>query len=349
MRQSMKVKIKFIILSVLSLIGTIMPGGVWAQNVSKTGTTAAEFLQIGVGGRAIGMGGAFVAVSDDASALYWNPAGIASIEKNEITSTHSEWIVGLDFNHVGAVFNFEKIGKVGFALTMLSVPEMLVRTEEFQDGTGETFDAADIAFGITYASSVGERFSVGGTIKFIQQRIWHTKAKAIAVDLGTKYKTDFLGGMVIGATIYNFGSDLTMQGRDLRTFVDPDPISEGNNDRVPVNFETDSWSLPLNFQFGVAFEPLKTPMHNILIAIDALHPSSNYESVNIGGEYGFQERVFLRGGYEALFLEDVEAGLNAGLGVHQKLSSGLLAKLSYGYKSMGRLGNVHTLTVEMGF
>lgn len=345
----MKVKTIHIILSVFFFIGITIPGQVWAQNVSKVGTTAAQFLQIGVGGRATAMGGAFVAVSDDASALYWNPAGITSIKKNEIISTHSEWLAGLDFNYLGAVFNFEKIGNVGFALTMLNVPKMLVRTEEFQEGTGETFDAADIAFGITYASSVGERFSVGGTVKFIQQRIWHTKSRAIAVDLGTKYKTDFLGGMVIGATIYNFGSDMKMQGRDLRTFVDPDPIGEGNNDRVPVNFETDSWSLPLNFQFGIAFEPLKTPMHNILIAIDALHPSSNYESVNIGGEYGFQKRVFLRGGYEALFLKDVEAGVNAGFGVNQKLSSGLLAKLSYGYKTMGRLGNIHTLALEMGF
>ncbi len=348
MSKAMKIYIIKLISSVALLI-ILMPVQLLAQKVSKVGTTAAEFLQIGVGGRATGMGGAFVAVSDDASALYWNPAGIASIAKNEIITTHSEWITGLDFNYIGAVFNFDKIGNVGFALTMLSVPEMLVRTEEFQDGNGETFDAADIAFGITYASNVGDRFSVGGTFKFIQQRIWHTKANAIAIDLGTKYKTDFLGGMVIGATIYNFGSDMKMQGRDLRTFVDPDPISEGNNDRIPVNFETDSWSLPLNFQFGIAFEPIKTPMHNVLIAIDALHPSSNYESVNVGGEYGFQQRVFLRGGYEALFLKEVESGFNAGFGVHQKLSNGLLAKLSYGYKTMGRLGNIHSLTLEMGF
>lgn len=348
MKRSMKISIKQLI-SVSAIILVLLPIQLFAQNVSKVGTTAAEFLQIGVGSRATGMGGAFVAVSDDASALYWNPAGIASVEKYEIITTHSEWISGLDFNYIGAVFNFKKIGNVGLALTMLSVPEMLVRTEEFQDGNGETFDAADLAFGITYGSNVGDRFSVGGTLKFIQQRIWHTKANAIAIDLGTKFKTDFLGGMIIGATIYNFGSDMKMEGRDLRTFVDPDPISEGNNDRIPVNFETDSWSLPLNFQFGIAFEPLKTQMHNVLIAIDALHPSSNYESINVGGEYSFQKRVFLRGGYEALFLKEVESGLNAGFGVHQKLSNGLLAKLSYGYKSMGRLGNVHSLSLEMGF
>ncbi len=345
----MNFKTRHILTISACFIGLMQPLTTNAQNVSKAGTTVAEFLQIGAGGRATSMGSAFVAVSDDASALYWNPAGITSIANNEIISSHSEWLSGLDYNYMGAVFNFKKFGNVGFALTMLSVPEMLVRTEEFQDGTGETFDAADMAFGITYASTIGERFSVGGTVKFIQQRIWHSKARGVALDLGTKYKTDFLGGMVIGATITNFGSDLRMQGRDLRTFVDPDPVSEGNNDRVPVNYETDSWSLPLNFQFGIAFEPLKTPMHNILIAIDALHPSSNYESVNIGGEYSFQKRVFFRTGYQSLFLDDVEVGFNAGLGVNQQLSTGLLAKLSYGYKSVGSLGVVHTLALEVGF
>ncbi len=232
---------------------------------------------------------------------------------------------------------------------MLSVPEMLVRTEEFQEGTGETFDAADMAVAITYAGKVGERFSVGGTAKFIKQRIWHTSSTAFAIDLGTKFKTDFLGGMVIGATIYNFGSDMKMEGRDLRTFVDPDPTSEGNNDQVPANYETDKWKLPLNFQFGIAIRPVDTRMHSLLVAVDALHPSSNYESVNVGAEYGFQDRIFLRGGYESLFLEDVEAGVNGGLGVNQTLFDGVLAKFGYAYKTAGRLGNIHTLELELRF
>lgn len=255
----------------------------------------------------------------------------------------------MDFNYIGAVFKFEKLGSVGFSMTMLSVPEMLVRTESFQEGTGETFDAADFSIGVSYASKVGGRFSIGGTAKYIQQRIWHTKAQAFAIDIGTKYKTDFLGGMVIGATISNFGTDMQMRGRDLRTFVDPDPTSQGNNDQVPVNFETDKWNLPLNFQFGIAFKPLDTRVNSILIAIDALHPSSNYESVNVGMEYGFHNRVFFRAGYQSLFLEDVEVGMNAGLGVNQTLYDGIMAKFSYGFKDVGRLGNVHTISFELGF
>lgn len=344
-------KMKFVTLTTSILcLAVLMPFmGLRAQNVSKVGTTTAQFLQIGVGSRAVAMGGAYVAVSDDASGLYWNAAGITGLENNEIITSHSEWLAGIDFDYVGAVFNIKDAGHIGVSLTMLGVPEMLVRTEDYQEGTGETFDAADLAFGITYAQNVGSRFSVGGTVKFIQQRIWHTKAHAFAFDLGTKYKTDFLGGLIIGTSISNFGSEMQMYGRDLRRFLDPDPTSDGNNDQIPVNFETDKWSLPVNFQFGVALEPLKTRMHRVLIAIDALHPSSNYESVNVGGEYAFQERVFFRAGYESLFLDDVEAGINAGMGVNQQLSNGLLAKLSYAYKTAGRLGNIHNLTLQVGF
>jgi hypothetical protein len=345
----MKNIINTIFIACIPFLVVFTAADVKAQRVSKAGTTAAEFLKIGVGPRATGMGSAFVAVSDDASALYWNPAGIAGLEKHEVFISHSRWIGDLDFNYAGAVFHFNKIGNVGFSLTMLSVPEMLVRTELFQEGTGETFDAADLSAGISYAGMVGDRFSIGGTVKFIQQRIWHTKAHAFAIDLGTKYRTDFFGGLVIGATITNFGTDLQMEGRDLRTFVDPDPTSDGNNDQVPVNFETDTWDLPLNFQFGIAFRPVNTRMHTVLIAIDALHPSSNYESLNAGMEYGFQDRVFLRAGYESLFLEDSEVGLNAGLGVHQVLFDGVLAKFSYGYKAVGRLGDIHTLSIGLGF
>lgn len=340
---------KYSLLVCLTCLLGISASDLNAQRVSKAGTTAAEFLKFGVGTRATGMGGAFVAVSDDASALYWNPAGIAQLEQNEIITAHSKWIGDLDFNYFGAVLNLNKIGHIGFSLTMLSMPEMLVRTEDFQEGTGERFDAADYSVGISYAGKVGERFRIGGTFKYIQQRIWHTKAQAFAVDIGSQFKTDFLGGMVIGATIFNFGTDMQMKGRDLRSFIDPDPTSDGNNDQIPVDLETDTWNLPLNFQFGISLKPIDTRMHSLLIAIDALHPSSNYESINVGGEYGFQNRVFLRGGYESLFLKEREAGLNGGLGVHQVLFDSTLAKFGYGYKSAGRLGEIHTLSLEMRF
>lgn len=327
----------------------LLPSVLHAQNVSKVGTTAAEFLQIGVGARASALGGAFVASADDAAALYWNPAGLARMAQSEVLVTHSAWLADVTFDYLGVGLQAGALGTVGVSVTRLGVPDMLVRTEDRQEGTGETFDAADLAVGLSVGRAVTDRFSVGLTAKFIQQRIWHASATGFAVDLGTQFRTDFFGGLTIGAALYNFGTDLRMGGRDLRTFTDPDPRQQGNNDRVPANYEVDAWSLPLNFQIGVSTRALDTPMHRLTLAVDALHPSANYESINVGAEYGFAGRVFLRGGYQNLFLEDSEGGLSAGLGVNQPMFYGGLAKLDYAYRTAGRLGGIHVVGLSVTF
>lgn len=335
--------------TLLALALLLAPPASFGQNVSKVGTTAGEFLQIGVGARAQALGGAFVAASDDAGSLYWNPAGLARMTNSEVLAAHSEWLGDVSFDYLGVGLQVGGLGTVGLSVTMLSVPEMLVRTEDRQEGTGETFDAADLAVGLSAGRAITDRFSVGVTAKFIQQRIWHSTASAFAVDLGTQFRTDFFGGLTIGAALFNFGTDLRLDGRDLRAFTDPDPRQLGNNDRIPVNYELDGWSLPLNFQFGIATRPLDTRMHRVTVAIDALHPSSNYESVNVGVEYGFQQRVYLRGGYQALFLEDSEGGVSGGLGVHQPLFNGTSAKLDYAYRTAGRLGGIHVVGLSATF
>jgi len=340
--------------AVLPMLGTALfllfaPAKSRAQSVSKVGTTAGEFLQIGVGPRATALGNAFVSAVDDASALYWNPAGLAGIRGNEVIATHSEWLTDINFDYLGVGLNLGAVGTLGFSLTMLSMPDMIVRTEDRQEGTGETFDAADMAVGLSYGRAITDRFSVGVTGKFIQQRIWHSSAHAFALDIGTQFRTDFFGGLIIGAALYNFGTDMRMNGRDLRTFVDPDPRQLGNNNRVPVNYEMDAFSLPLNFQFGITARPVQTRMHQLMISADALHPSSNRESVNLGVEYGYQDRFFLRGGFQALFLEDREGGLSGGVAVHQPLFEGSLAKLEYAYRAGGRLGGIHIIGFGMTF
>ena len=338
-----------ITLWILLLTAAWLPVAAIAQKVSKVGTTAAEFLQIGVGPRAMGMGGAFVAAADDASSLYWNPAGLSHVPGGEVIATHSEWLADVNFDYLGVGLRVGSLGTFGVSVTMLSVPDMLVRTEDRQEGTGEMFDAADIAMAVSYGRSVTDRFSVGATVKYIQQRVWHSTATGFSVDLGTQFRTDFFGGLTIGAAIYNFGTDMKMSGRDARTFVDPDPRQLGNNSRIPANFEMDSFSLPLNFQIGVSSQPIDTRMHSLTINADALHPSSNYESANIGVEYGFQDRVFLRAGYRALFLEDSEGGLAGGLAVHQRLFGGNVAKLEYAYRTAGRLGGIHVMGLSFSF
>ncbi len=330
-------------------LALLLAPGAAAQSVSKVGTTAGEFLQIGVGARATALGGAFVASVDDASSLYWNPAGLSQLAGGEVLVTHSEWLADINFDYLGVSLAAGDLGTFGVSVTMLSVPDMVVRTEDRQEGTGEMFGASDLAVGLSAGRAITDRFSVGITAKFIQQRIWHSTATGFAIDLGTQFRTDFFGGLTIGATLYNFGTDMRMGGRDLRTFVDPDPTQMGNNDRIPVNYELDSWSLPLNFQIGVSMRPIDSRRHRLTLAADALHPSSNYESMNVGLEYSFQDRLFLRGGYQALFLDDREGGLSGGLGATAPLFYGGEVRVDYAYRTAGRLDGVHVVGLSVTF
>lgn len=341
--------LRVIALGVLFAASLVFTPSTTAQNVSKVGTTSADFLQIDVGPRAVAMGGAFVAAANDASALYWNPAGLAGLSGSELITAHSEWLADLNFDYLGVALNLGGAGIAGVSVTMLSVPDMIVRTVDRQEGTGETFDAADLAVGLSYGRSVTDRFSIGATAKYIRQRIWHSAATGMAVDIGTQFRTDFAGGLTIGATISNFGTDMKLNGRDLRTFVDPDPSQLGNNNRIPVNYELDSHKLPLNFQFGLSTTPVYSRMHKITLNADAIHPNSNNESLNLGVEYCFEERIFFRGGYRGLFLDEAEGGISGGLAVHQALFEGGLAKLDYAFRSGGRLGDVHVVGFGLTF
>jgi hypothetical protein len=340
---------KIILLSGLLLAATPAPGQS-GGDVSKVGTTAAPFLEIPVGARAIGMGGAFVGTSDDVTALYWNPAGVARLNRSEAMFTHIEWIADMKFDYAGVALSLEEFGWIGLSFTSLSMGDMLVRTVDQPEGTGEFFDAGSFAAAIHYARNLTDKFSIGFTAKYISERIWNMHAGAFAIDVGTLFVTNFLNGMRIGATVSNFGTEMKLEGRDARTFHPVDPTNTGGNDRIPQNIEMNSWHLPLNFQFGVAVDAIKTDNHLLTLAVDALHPTDNYESLNVGAEYSFQRMFFLRGGYQSLFLTDAEGGLSLGTGILAPLFGETMnARVDYAYSDFGRLEAVHSLAVSVLF
>jgi hypothetical protein len=320
------------------------------KNVSKSGTTAASFLEIPVSARAVSFGSAFSAVADDASSLYWNPAGVARLEQTQVLFTHMEWLADLRFDYSAVALPLGSFGTLGISFTALTMDDMPVRTIENPDGTGEVFSASSIACGVHYARNLSDRFSIGFSGKYIQESIWHMSSYAFALDVGVLYTTEFFNKMKIGAIISNFGTDMRMAGRDARLFERIDAQKMGSNDRIPVNIEMDSWSLPLNLQFGIATDIFNSESQSLTIAIDALHPSDNYESVNIGLEYVFSKTLALRGGYRGLGLAEREGGLTIGAGFRGDLSvAGITAVLDYAYSDYGRLKSANVISLVVIF
>ncbi|MBD3288055.1 hypothetical protein GF337_04565, partial [candidate division KSB1 bacterium] len=167
-------KAKILILGLCALFVLIMSGNCWAQknevefvsDVSGVGTSAAAFLEVGVGARAMAMGGAYASVANDPTALYWNPAGIAWMGGVQCELMHNQWLVDTNFDFIGLVMPVPTIRSViGLNVSTLYYGRDAVRTVERPEGTGETFDGRDIAVGLTWAIALTDRFSFGMTGK----------------------------------------------------------------------------------------------------------------------------------------------------------------------------------------
>jgi len=320
------------------------------SQVTKTGTTAAKFLSVGIGPRANAMGGAFSSVVNDASALYWNPAGAADITQNEAMFTYTSLFKDLDINlnYFAVVIPAEDIGSFGLSVTALDYGEMDLTTEYYPEGTGEKFSASSYAFGLSYAKNITEWFAAGITVKYITEGIFNSTANGVAFDVGTLFRTPFWG-IKFATIISNYGSKMQMTGEDLLIRYDADPNRQGNNETVDAYYKTDYFELPLKLQIGISrdFEFFKG--QRLTIAVDATHPNDNAEYVNIGGELSFIDNlIFLRGGYKALFLDDNQEGLTLGAGLNYVL--GVFAfGFDYSYQEFEFLSYTHSFGVSFKF
>jgi hypothetical protein len=320
----------------------------FVTDVSGTGTSAAAFLEIGVGARATAMGGAYASIATDVSALYWNPAGISWTPNMKAEFTHSEWLAETSFDYVGIVVPVPRLSSaIGLSFCTLNYGEQLVRTVDRPEGTGEVYGARDFAIGLTYALSLTDRFSFGLTSKYIQQRIWSESGSAFAVDVGVFYNT-MLKGLRLGACMSNFGSEIQLGGRNLRTIKDPDETLT-NYDRVPVDYTTSAYPLPLLFRFGISYEMTFGKYNDFIISTDVLHPNNRTESICFGMEYAFADMFYFRGGYQNLFERDTINGLTFGGGVAYSIRGNMKFNVDYSWSDWGVLQNTQRFTVAVTF
>ncbi len=331
---------------VLALL--ILNAATFAQ--SKVGTTAAPFLNIAVGSRAVGMGGAFTAMADDATALHWNPAGIAGISRFTANLVHTNWLVDLNYDVVGAVLPVGSAGSLGAQVVFLSMPDQEITTSQQgeQDGTGLFYSAGSMAMSVSFGRAFTDRFKLGMTGKYVREWIWHESASTVALDLGSIYTTPF-HDMRMGVAITNFGGQMGMSGRDLSRFYDVDPVREGNNTSVTADLSTDKWPLPLTMRFGLAGELINTHPYRVTLAADAVHPNDNRESVNIGAEGAYREMFMLRVGYKSLFLPDSEEGITGGAGLRISTRGGPSVGFDVAYEDFGRLDAIYKYSLNIWY
>ena len=355
--KSISIKYFFLVLIVIAT-------GLNAQTINRYGTTTANFLEIGVGSRATSMGDAYVAVANDVSSIYWNPAGLSNLSNSSALFTIQPWLVDIDMLFAGGAIVLPSIGVLGLGITHLDYGEMDVTNLEYQDGTGERFGASDVAATFTFSRKIVSWFSFGTSAKYISSNIWHSSASAFAVDLGVLVNTKFFSftgqdkdGMNIGMSISNYGTRMKYDGIDNYQPIDISEFEEGNYGDVAGQFRTSEWELPLIFRIGLALKPIVTNAMNLTISVDALHPNNNAESLNIGAALdnkipGFGEVSFTMGaksGMNSLTKDDNDLGFTVGVGAKMFYLGNKSISIDYTYKTMGIFGDVQVYTVGISF
>jgi hypothetical protein len=185
-------------------------------------------------------------------------------------------------------------------------------------------------------------------------------ARAAALDLGVLVNTHFFSpdgdrsnGMTIGMSISNYGTRMRYEGMDLLRPIDILPDHNGNYKDVEGQFKLQGWELPLILRLGISVHPIVSGAQRLTLAVDALHPNNNSESINVGAQYQYRvpgvATLFLRGGYRGLYMDSAEYGLTAGGGVALTLIHNTLLKVDYAYKDIGILGDTSTFTIGLTF
>jgi len=316
---------------------------------SKVGTSAAPFLGLEIGAKAVAMGAAFGGVSDDGSGILWNVGSISRSEKNSAYFSYLNWFADINIQYASVIYQLPAVGALGVSVTFVDYGEMQVTTIENPYGTGEVFSANDISLGLSFARNLTDRFSIGATVKYIAQSIYNEKAEGLALDVGTLYITRF-NDMRLGISINNFGSKMQMTGRDLFAFHDIDESIYGNNEKIISELRTDQWNMPLVFRIGAAMPVMDTKNHKVWLAADGVYPSDNVKMANLGVEYTLYDLFSLRAGWKNMFQGDYkEQGLTFGTGVVFRMRSNLAIQFDYAFQGFDHLTDVHHFATSINF
>jgi len=319
----------------------------YTTNAKRRGTAAGAMLEISVGARAEAMGGAFVAIADDPSALYWNPSGISQINSVSVQFTNAAWFVDTQFNSLDLIIPINPLNSaLGFHLAMLNYGSNPVRTEFRPEGTGETYDANDYVAGLYWAYSITSRISVAVGIKYFHEQIWHVSGSAIAGDLSILFDTP-LEGLRLAGVISNLGSEFGLAGRDLTRIIDVDGRKDQmyNDDNVPIQLATETYPLPLLFRIGIAYKLAFNASNSIQFGTNLNHPSDDVETVDVGVEGQIFNSFFLRAGYHSLGADYAADGLTLGAGINYKILGSLSFTFDYSWSDWSELTYVNRFSV----
>lgn len=297
------------------LVLCVLTYGATAQVVSSgnAGTTSANFLKMGVGARASALGGAFVAIADDATAGYWNPAGLPQISHTELIFMHNDWYQDIKSNYLGAAFPVSSSFAFGLGISYLDYGSFDGYNSDDQP-TGE-YSANALVLSTSGAYQLSRSLSIGVTGKMFSEKLEQSSATSYAADFGALYRTAVVS---IGLNLMNVGNGM--------------------------KYETAESPLPRRLVAGLA---VRAYNGKLTFASDLEMLNDRGLTIHQGVEYCYERTIFLRTGYSHDFSNIVasgSSGMTMGIGVKHSIGA-----IDYSYWPDDRLGDIHKISFRLAF
>lgn len=192
---------------------------------AQVGITSVPFLQIEPDSRSAGMGNTGVAIADNASAIFWNPAGLAQQRGNQISITHANWLpafnVDLFYDYLVGTYHLEGVGTFGGHITFLNLGEQ-VRTDDNAQELGR-FNSYELSGGLSYGRQINEHFNIGAGLRYIHSSLADgdlnghkiNPGSSFGIDLASQYRS---GSFMLGnrEAVFRAGINLSNIGPGIR-------------------------------------------------------------------------------------------------------------------------------------
>lgn len=316
-----------------------MTSGSSAGEFSKVGVAGAQFVKIPVGARANGMG-AYAAVANDLTSIYWNPAGLAEVKYMAGNFSYSSWFSDFQQSFAAMSLPIGDYFTSALSFNTFGCDKIERTTLERPEGTGTYYSVNDFAIGLSLAGYLTEQFSFGVTGKYLYNSIADLDASGFAFDIGTKYETG-IQGIKLAFSIHNLGTRMTYSGQDLNSTKKI--VNELYMQPLDVQYLTSSYNVPLLFRAGIASDVYTDEDHNVTAAFDFLTLSESPEQFVLGAEWTWKRILSVRGGYR--FGHD-QFGLCGGIGLSY-IAGGVGGQIDYSITPTQDIGIVNRISLNL--
>ncbi len=284
-------------------------------------TTSYGFLKLTNSARGAAMGDAYSSVGNDLSSLFYNPAGIAHIDRYEINASYMKWLIGSQMGSfvIGAKTN---IATFAFNIAYFTSEEYEETTSAQPGGTGRMITVGDIAVGMAIAKQVTDKLMVGGNVRWVKEDLFLRTYSAIDIDFGTLFYTGYKSTR-LGMSLRNLGTD-------------QDVISQ--KARFPVAFNL-SGAMEVYGNLGDPF--------SVTLSGEQVFFTDANNKYHVGGEAWISNMIALRAGGK--FGYDNERW-SVGAGLKQKLINEQEVRVDVSWSKADQLDETPVrLSVGMGF